>query len=243
MPVQIEGVPDRAVVALLDVTGDWSFDGVRAWTSRAGTNQASFWREAVRRQLGFAAPGEPGGEALVDLPFSGPMSERSAREPVAFQARVKLGLAWGEIRAELPLGGGPAAVRHGAYTVSNLAVESERERPGVSLILTERSARGLQANSVMRPVASLSVLVNRRTREFFMPDGPRSGPEAGVILNQVKVASWRLEFPLAAMPSSLDELSVVVMHFGGRETIERGIDAATLTFVAGEPGSGTRMDD
>ncbi len=243
LPLRIGNVPEKSVVTWLNVAGDWSFAGKKVWTSRAQFNRPSLFQEATRRQLGFAARPEPDGHVVANLPFSYPMAERAASEPAALMLRADIELGRGEILAELPLDGAASASGSRAYTLSHafkgpLRENQRRNPPGnpgpeknaVSVVLTERSAKGLRANSSSRMVATHFALVNRRTGEFFLPDGPRSGPEAVSILNQTKVACWRLTF-LTGLPAvNSAELSLVVMRFDRGETIRRELKIEAIPF-------------
>lgn len=242
--LRIGRVPDKAAIAWLTVTGDWSFAGTKVWTSRAQFNRPSLWQEATRRQLGLPAPPHPDGHVTASVPFSRPLAERAVSEPAALALRADIELARGEILVELPLAGGGSVHDRGAYTLSHLfngPLQQNRRRgnaagnPGpeknaVSVVLTERSAKGLKANVSGRMGATHFALVNRRTGEFFLPDGTRGGPEAVTVLNQTKVVCWRLAFLTGNTRRDAGELSLVIMRFDRGERVQRELKVEAVAF-------------
>lgn len=245
LPVRVSGVPEKSALAGLRIRGNWSLEGKKAWTSQAGLSRPSLWDEAIRRQLGLSAPAEGDGQFTINLPFSASMAQRVAQKPAALDAEVDLELGQGAVLAELPLREG----RAGAYAVSFVSsgpnpekgtsnVPSPPGRQGVSLLLTEFSARGLEENSSTRTIATHYALVNRQTGEVLLPDNPRSGPEAVSILNQAKIACWRLTYLTGTEPLKLDDLRLVVLRFDRRETVHLTMHADPVAF-AGEPVPGT----
>ncbi|HWA29237.1 MAG TPA: serine hydrolase [Lacunisphaera sp.] len=242
LPVRIDGVPDHLAVGRLKMRGNWSFGGTTAWTSQTEMWPPAFWQEAIRRQLGFARPAEPDGQVVVAPPFSLPMAERAVREPAALQVEAEVQLEPGKILAELPLRAG----RVGPYAISHVSTsEIVDKRPGyraapgpykaqngVSLLLTEKSAGGLQQNTSFRTVGTHFALANRRTGQFFLPDPVRSGPEGLAVLNQTKVACLRLTYPLGQATVPLDEMSLVILRFAGSETIKLGLTVDPVDFAA-----------
>lgn len=236
LPLKIEGLPDNAMPGHLILKGDWSYAGRQVWTSQNGRSDSTQVTDAIRRVLGLKGPPQAP-DLVLWLPFSLPLAQRAAHEPIAFHGGVRLPLMHLTLLAELPLRDAVAPAGARTCTISDLYYGPPKKGSGgfevgkpnvVSLVLTERSANGLRANAVWGSGGVQCVLVNRRTGEIFTRYAAASGPVAGVQLNQVMVTSMQQVYRTGTI--RLEDLTVAVLRIDGGEMVRRELDVNPVTF-------------
>lgn len=261
LPLAIRGASKDLVVLQVHANGEWSANGVKLW-SASGGRQYLEDRATLRRVLGLPADPAtsrqpPGSELQASLQLSPVVAQKIGAAPVAFHANLTILVEEKTATIEAPLRNGTTRGPGYSLTLSEVALEHVKDsrRRGweakgvatdgnvISLLLTQRlsdywtGSRALRPN---RPVIQYALL-NRRTGELMLPDGPGSGTVAFTPLDQVDVLAMRLQFTGPSTAGWLDDAVLVLIRFDRADVLERTLDVNPFILEGAPAASATSL--